>query len=156
MQIGVVSDTHRYKKFMNKVVEALCNTELVIHLGDNVQDVQEIKKIYTGPVISVKGNCDFNVDVPGEKLEVINGKRFFITHGHRYDVKYSLSRLKYRAMEEKADIVLFGHTHISQIFHEEGMWFINPGSPSVPRDGFNSIVIIDIDKGIISPSIKGI
>ncbi|APM40759.1 metallophosphoesterase [Clostridium kluyveri] len=156
MHIGVVSDTHRYKKFINKVVDVLYNTELIIHLGDNVQDVNEIKKIYTGSIINVSGNCDFNVDAPVERLEIISGKRFFITHGHRYDVKYSLSRLKCRALERKADIVLFGHTHISQIVYEEGIWFINPGSPSVPRDGFNSVVTIDMQKGIVSPDIKGI
>ena len=141
---------------MKKVVDVLYNTELIIHLGDNVQDANEIKRIYTGSIINVRGNCDFNVDAPSERLEVINSKRFFITHGHRYDVKYSLSRLKFRALEQKADVVLFGHTHISQIVYEEGIWFINPGSPSIPRDGFNSVVTIDIQKGVISPDIKGI
>lgn len=156
MHIGVVSDTHRYKKFISKVVDVLHSTELIIHLGDNVQDINDIKKVYTGTIINVKGNCDFNTDTPIERLEIINGKRFFITHGHVYDVKRGLYRLKYRALEEKADIVLFGHTHISQIAYEEGIWFINPGSPSVPRDGFNSVVTIDMQKGIISPDIKGI
>lgn len=77
MHIGVVSDTHRYKKFISKVVDVLHNTELIIHLGDNVQDVNDIKRIYTGSIINVKGNCDFNTDAPIERLEIINGKSFY-------------------------------------------------------------------------------
>lgn len=156
MYIGVVSDTHRYKNCMKKVVDAFYNTKLIIHLGDNVQDVNEIRRIYSGPIINVRGNCDFDVDTPDERLEIISGKRFFITHGHKYDVKYSLSKLRHKALEQKADVVLFGHTHISQIVYEEGIWFINPGSPAVPRDGFNSVVTVNICNGIVHPDINGI
>lgn len=156
MLIGVISDTHRYVWIIENAVKKLENADLVIHLGDNVQDVKEIAKYYGGPILNVKGNCDFSVDTPGERIEEIAGKRFFITHGHRYDVKSDLSRLKYKALEVDADIVLFGHTHISQIAFENGIWFINPGSPALSRDGFNSVALIDIIDGKINASIKAI
>lgn len=156
MKIGVISDTHRYTWVIEKAVRKLGNVDLIIHLGDNVQDIREIEKLYKGPIISVKGNCDFSVDIPSEKVEVIDGKRFFITHGHRYDVKYDLSRLKYKAIEEEADIVLFGHTHVSKMVYEDGIWFLNPGSPALSRDGFDSVAVINIEKGKINPSVKGI
>lgn len=156
MQIGVISDTHRYTWVIEAAIKKLENSDLIIHLGDNVQDVKEISKYYKGPIINVKGNCDFAVDVPSEKIEIVEGKKLFITHGHRYDVKYDLSRLRYRALEVQADIVLFGHTHVSKIAFEDGIWFVNPGSPAIPRDGFNSVAIILIENGKINPSIKGI
>ncbi|MHC6178623.1 metallophosphoesterase [Clostridium sp. JNZ X4-2] len=156
MQIGVISDTHRDRKFADRVKNVFSDMDMIIHLGDNVQDVLKIEKFYTGPIINVRGNCDFSVGVPSEKIETIGGKRFFITHGHRYDVKYDLSRLKYKAVEENADIVLFGHTHLSKIIYENGIWFVNPGSPSVPRDGFNSVAIISLEDGSINPEIKGV
>ncbi len=156
MIIGVISDTHRYIWVIENAMKKLEGVDILIHLGDNVQDIKEIRKYYNGEIINVKGNCDFAVDVPSEKVEVIAGKKVFITHGHRYDVKYDLSRIRYKALEVGADIVLFGHTHVSQIAYEDGIWFVNPGSPAVPRDGFSSVAIIKVENGKVNPSIKGI
>lgn len=154
--IGVISDTHRYNWVIENAVNKLEGIELLVHLGDNVQDIKEIQKYYKGKIINVKGNCDFSVDIPSEKIEIIENKKFFITHGNRYDVKYDISRLRYRALEVGAEVVLYGHTHISKISFEDGIWFINPGSPAVPRDGFFSVATINIDNNIINASIKAV
>lgn len=156
MLIGVVSDTHRHVWIVDKVMEVLGNIDVLIHLGDNIQDIREFKKIYKGEILNVKGNCDYSNSVPSDMIKDIAGFRFLITHGHNYDVKYSLSRLKDKAFEEKANVVLYGHTHISQIIYEGGVWFINPGSPVLPRDGINSIGLIEIKNGNINSSIKAI
>ncbi|MBC2582727.1 metallophosphoesterase [Clostridium sp. DJ247] len=156
MLIGVISDTHRYTWIIKDIIENLKSCDMIIHLGDNVQDVDEILKYYKGPIVNVKGNCDFAVDVPSERTENIEGKKFLITHGHIFDVKYDLSRLRYRALEIEADIVLFGHTHVSKISFEDGIWFVNPGSPILSRDGFNSVATIEIVDGKVNPSIKGV
>lgn len=153
MLIGVISDTHRYNWVIENAVKKLGNPDILIHLGDNVQDIFEIKKYFKGRIINVKGNCDFSVEVPSEKIEIIENKKFFITHGHRYDVKYDISRLRYRALEAEADVVVYGHSHISQILFVDGIWFINPGSPAVPRDGCSSVATISIIDGTINPSI---
>jgi hypothetical protein len=156
VKIAAVSDTHRYKPSITKVINRIQDMDIVIHLGDNVEDAAEISKFYNGRIINVKGNCDFGIETPSEKIEIIGEKRFFITHGHRYDVKYGISRLKYKALELNADVVLFGHTHVSEITFENGVWFVNPGSPSLSRDGFNSIAVINIDNNKVSPSIINI
>lgn len=156
MIIGVISDTHRHTWVIENAIKKLEGSDIIIHLGDNVQDVKEISKYYKGPIINVKGNCDFAVDTPSERVEIIAGKKFFITHGHRYDVKYDLSRLRYKALEIEADVVLFGHSHVSKIAYEDGIWFVNPGSPALSRDGFNSVASIKIEKDKINPSIKGV
>lgn len=156
MLIGVVSDTHRHTWILDRVMEKFTDIDLLIHLGDNIQDVKEFDKFYKGKIINVKGNCDYSNTVPSETIEEIEGHKFFITHGHNYDVKNGLSRLKYKAMEVDAKVVLFGHTHISQIIYEEGIWFVNPGSPVLARDGFNSIALIQVDGDKINASIKAI
>lgn len=156
MKIGVISDTHRYTSIISKAIEVFDKPDLIIHLGDNVQDICSIEKFYKGRIINVRGNCDFSTDVPEERIEDIAGKRFFITHGHRYDVKYDILRIKYRAMELNADVVLFGHSHVSMIDYDEGIWFINPGSPSYPRDGSRSVAVIKIENERINASIKEI
>ncbi|PRR79081.1 hypothetical protein CLLI_11220 [Clostridium liquoris] len=156
MLIGVVSDTHRHTWIIERVMEKLQNIDLLIHLGDNTQDIKEFHRFYSGRIINVKGNCDYSSTIPSDIIEEIQGQKFFITHGHHYDVKHSLSRLKYKAIEEQANVVLFGHTHVSQIVYEDGIWFINPGSPVLSRDGFNSVALIEIKDGKVNASIKAI
>lgn len=154
MLIGVVSDTHRDETALKKVVEEIKNLDVVIHLGDNVADAEEIKDLINNKIVYVKGNCDIMANEPTELIEEFHGVRILITHGHKYNVKNTLTELKYRAQQLEADIALFGHTHISEISFEDGIWLINPGSAALPRDGHRSIAIICIEDGEISPSIK--
>jgi putative phosphoesterase len=151
--IGVISDTHRYKWVIEDAVKKMGEVDMIIHLGDNIQDVEEISKYFKGKIINVKGNCDFSKSVPAEIIEIIEGKKFLITHGHRYDVKNSMTRLKFKALEVSADVVLFGHSHVSGIAYEDGIWFVNPGSPAVPRDGFFSVALIKLEDGEVKASI---
>jgi uncharacterized protein len=153
LKIGVISDTHRYIRVIGKIMNLFRDVDLIIHLGDNVQDVHAIEKLYKGRIINVRGNCDFAVNTPSERIETIENKKFFITHGHKYDVKYNISRLKTRAEELNADVVLFGHTHISGITYEDGTWYINPGSPVLSRNGSNSVALINIENDGINASI---
>lgn len=144
MKIAVISDTHKHRYSLNQVTKLIQDTDMAIHLGDNVEDLQVIKDNYKGKIIGVRGNCDFTSFTPAERFEEVEGKKILITHGHKYDVKYSLLKLKYRAKELGADIVLFGHTHICAEIYEEGIWFINPGSAALPKDSCKSIAVIEI------------
>jgi len=149
MRIGVISDTHRNASCIEALEGKIKALDMIIHLGDNVDDISLIRKYYNGRIINVKGNCDFSANTPYDRVEDISGKKIFLTHGHRYNVKEGLHRLRDKALETEADIVLYGHTHIGQIDFEDGIWYINPGSASEPRDGARSFVIIDIvGKGI--------
>ncbi|WP_010234483.1 YfcE family phosphodiesterase [Clostridium arbusti] len=154
MIIGILSDTHRINGYIKKACEYVKDCNLLIHLGDNIEDVEEIKKYYKGKIIKVSGNCDYTDKVPKERIEIIENKKLFITHGHEYNVKNSLVNLKYKALEIGADIVLFGHTHVAKIVEDEGILFINPGSVSMPRNGQNSIAFIEIIDGNIHANIK--
>jgi putative phosphoesterase len=153
MVIGVISDTHGHPLWIEKAVEKLKDSDVLIHLGDYVNDLKYIKKEYKGEIISVKGNCDFDSDKPVEILEEIEGKIIFITHGHRYNCKTSLTALKFRALELGADIVLFGHTHLPEASFDEGVLFVNPGSASSGKSGFNSVAKLEIIDGKIIPNI---
>jgi putative phosphoesterase len=154
MKIAILSDTHRHYSAINDAIKLLDDIDVLIHLGDNTDDVQAIERSFKGKIYSVKGNCDFSSSIPNERIEVIGGKKFFITHGHRYDVKYDLLSLIYRAQELEADVALFGHTHQAYISYEQGVWIVNPGSVSLPRDNVKSIAVIEITEEEINPYIK--
>lgn len=153
MRIGVVSDTHSKKSSIEQLGGKIGGLDMLIHLGDNVEDISIIKEYYKGEIINVKGNCDILRSTPTDRIENICGKKVFITHGHNYDVKDNLSKLRCKALEIGANIVLYGHTHIGQIDFEEGVWYINPGSASLPRDVERSFAIINIQEESIEPSL---
>lgn len=156
MRIAVISDTHRHSYELNQVLRLIQDTDMLIHLGDNVEDVEVIQNGYKGKIINVRGNCDFISLVSSERLEEIEGMRILITHGHKYNVKSDLLRLKYRAKEVEANIVLFGHTHEAMELYEEGIWFVNPGSLALPRGKYKSFAIIEIHDNNLKVSIKDI
>ena len=153
MHIGVISDTHMVISSIERLEKEIKGVDVLIHLGDNVADVATIEKHYKGKIINVKGNCDFSESVPNDRLIEIGEKKIFLTHGHNYGVKENLSGLRYKALETGADIVLYGHTHVAKIDFEDGIWYINPGSASLPRDGDRSYVIITINQGNIEPKV---
>lgn len=152
MKILVISDTHGDTDGAETVIRRNPDVDLVIHLGDYFRDAQKLAASF--PEIKfeyIYGNSDFMIgDIPAEKCLEIENKRIFITHGHRYSVKWDYSRLQAKAVEEKADILLFGHTHKPCIIEENGYRLVNPGSTSDPRDDSDeSYAIIDINGGEI-------
>ncbi|WP_139905491.1 metallophosphoesterase family protein [Clostridium thermarum] len=151
MLIAVVSDTHRDTYSINNVLKKIEKADILIHLGDNVKDAKDLAAKFKGRTIYVKGNCDFVPSVESEIIEEIEGKRFLITHGHNYGVKQTLGPLKQTAKSEKVHVALYGHTHVSSVLYEEGIWYVNPGSAWEGRDGAESIAMIEIKEGKINP-----
>ena len=88
--------------------------------------------------IAVRGNCDFRClfcDGEAQKTEEIflEGRKIIATHGDLYQVKYGLENIKSLAQSRKADIVLFGHTHLAYEEYAGGenpFYLFNPGSAS--------------------------
>jgi putative phosphoesterase len=99
-------------------------------------------------MICVLGNNDwYNRQYPLEIITTLNGKKFFICHGHKYNVKYGTELVKKKGISEKADVILYGHTHRRFIEEKDGLLIMNPGSTA-------SYGIINIDeKGTITADI---
>ena len=138
-RILVLSDSHGYP--LNNLLmkaESLGRIDAVFHLGDGYRDMDGFLTEF--PLLfRVGGNCDF---FGGEREELVPlfGKRFFLTHGHAYHVKSTLSLLKSRACEAEADCVLFGHTHAPHNEYDAGRLYLNPGAAC---DGRFSILRVE-------------
>ncbi|MGG5462933.1 metallophosphoesterase [Clostridium sp. B9] len=145
MRVAIVSDTHGVTNVIEYIKTLLHDSDVLIHLGDSINDVKILSKDFEGKVYAVVGNCDYEKNGEVEQVIEIEGKKFLITHGHKYAVKYGLDRIFYRGMELGVDGVIFGHTHRKIAIQEGGLWIINPGSPSIPKDGEASIAFMDID-----------
>ena len=131
MKILVLSDSHSALQFMFQAVDAIL-PDAIIHLGDYFDDGETLHEEYPEiPFYQVPGNCDcFRCDpsVPQILIEEIFGVRFYLTHGHRHDVKRTTRLLEADARDSKVDAVLYGHTHIADCRQEQGMWILNPGT----------------------------
>lgn len=129
--------------------------DLLIHLGDGEYDLDRVRTQYPLlPIGNVRGNCDrFSASLKTLRMTA-GGKRIFATHGHLYDVKYDpgLTRLRYAALEDGADVLLFGHTHSAYLDEFAGMRILNPGSCG--RISAPSFGLITIDNDILTAEIK--
>ncbi len=134
MKIIVVSDTHGHNEAFLEAALSIEKPDLLIHLGDYVRDAQEIANLLDIEFLTVKGNGDYAArNFNEDELVEINGKKLFLTHGHRHYVSYDRDTLLKKGMELGADIILYGHTHIPLIEKEGNVLIMNPGSPSLPR-----------------------
>lgn len=155
MEILIISDSHGKTSKFEKILKRHEKIEFIIHLGDLAADTARIAELRPSAVIeAVYGNCDNLRTYPSEKLLQYVGKRILITHGHSYGVKSGLINLISAGEKENADIILYGHTHISKIEMLNGMWVINPGSISMPKD-FNkgTYGIMELSKDSINARI---
>ncbi len=129
MQILILSDSHLRNENVFSILNHHPNIKTIIHCGDVGKEIQ-FDPSYQ--VYLVKGNNDF-LDYPLEIETKIDQKRFFITHGHLYQVDFNYEQLEKKAKENQIDVVCFGHTHDPICYQKENILFINPGSVSFPR-----------------------
>lgn len=153
MIIAAVGDTHGETSLLIRVLREMVKPKMILFTGDHYRDGIKIGETLGIPVKAVAGNCDSKQSGPGEELLKIEGHRVLLVHGHQYKVKTSMLPLKLRAAELKAELVCFGHTHQGACELVDGIWFINPGSPTHPRFGGPSLVVIDIDAQQITPTL---
>ena len=133
MKIVVISDTHgdAYKTF--EVLDKETPYDMVIHCGDICGEYDRLRAKVNCTLHVVAGNMDYDPDMDRIKIIDIGNYKAVLTHGHRYQVHGDLSSLFYLAVENHADFVFFGHTHVPMIKEEGPVTFINPGSLSYPR-----------------------
>ncbi|MCM3116717.1 metallophosphoesterase [Neobacillus sp. MER 74] len=151
-KVLIVSDSHGLTKELRVIRERhLDEVDLMIHCGDS--ELSSDDAAISG-YLTVMGNCDFGGGYPLEKTSEVAGRKFFITHGHRYSVKTSLMNLKYKAQEVNANIACFGHSHVLGAEVIDGILYLNPGSIRLPRERFEkTYIILDLENEKIKMSV---
>jgi putative phosphoesterase len=150
MKILVLSDSHGNLNNLRKATEQYGrNADVLIHCGDGTRgDAQWLQdNCKHCMVVCVKGNCDFGSMLKTEEILSVDGLRILITHGDKYNVKYTLANLSYRAEENNCNLVFFGHTHVATDTLMGNVRLINPGAASYY--GAGCAVVETDDKGNI-------
>lgn len=143
MRAIVLSDSHSDSASINMILTFQRKADTVIFLGDGENDFfsqENSALLINKKVIAVKGNCDFGSSLPEEQIFSFGTKKVMALHGHTRLVKHGLSNLIEAAEKEKADIVLYGHTHSEAVEYINGIYYMCPGRV---RDGSYGIVDID-------------
>ena len=144
MKVVVFSDAHGNKEAIKRLLEFNPDADYVISLGDS-----ELKHSFLLDldIVAIKGNYPRDGGFVFESILELEGKRLFLTHGHKYGVSTDMRKLLAKGMETEVDLVLYGHTHIPRFDNVAGVFYINPGSIVSPRsEHAPSYLILNIER----------
>ena len=145
MRILVFSVSHGDVSVCSSVIKKIQGTDMIIHAGDHSSDAESLKRMFPDLEVKyVRGNCDYTA-APNDLLFETSGKKFFLSHGHKYNVKYDYGYklFKEHALSENADIAVFGHTRNPYCNNDGNIVLLNPGSIKYGR----TFGIIEIEEG---------
>ena len=174
MRFLVASDLHGDSYWTERVLEAFRNekADKLVLLGDilyhgprnDLPKHYEPKKVIAllnemAPLIlAVRGNCDTEVDqmvlkfpILADYIYLVSGETtFFATHGHNFGPE------KLPAVMPEGSVLLAGHTHVvcdREITDSSSgltIRYMNPGSPSIPKeDSIPSYILIEDGNAVI-------
>ena len=153
MKYMIASDLHGSAEYVGQLMQAFEREkpDMLLLLGDLLYhgprndlpddyDTKQVMAMLNGMaenIIAVRGNCDGEVDqmvlqfplmAPYSWVITDSGLRLFLTHGHLYDPIDPPQHLR------TGTVMLSGHTHVpASSCAENGVWFLNPGSVSIPK-----------------------
>jgi putative phosphoesterase len=132
----------------------------IILLGDNYyngarndppeeyapKEVVKLLNSYAKDLISIKGNCESEVDQMVSSFPIVEmasmfvfNKEIVMTHGHHFNFD--------NLPLDPGDIFLQGHTHIGVLEKKDNLILANPGSVSLPKDNRHSYMVLN-EEGI--------
>ena len=149
MRILITSDSHRNTLALKRAAESAKPFDAFIFLGDGEDDYNAVTMSLAGiDTYAVRGNNDYDSRLVRTATVEIGGRRFLLTHGHRYGIKRGFEDLADAADQNNCTVALFGHTHRRHFSQMNGVYLFNPGSVALPRDGQPpSYGIITIENG---------
>ena len=86
-------------------------------------------------ILAVRGNCDAEIDQMVLSFPItadlawmpVGERQLLITHGHLFDGENPPPHVP-------GDILLFGHIHVQRHEEKNGLFLLNPGSVSIPKE----------------------
>ncbi len=163
MKVMFISDIHGSLKYLNKAIQKFEEekADKLVLLGDllegsnnlpdyfyNPLEVVELLNQYKERIIAIRGNCDREADQSKFEFPCMatfteikyNDRRIFATHGHQYN-RDNMPKLS------DGDIFIHGHLHIPIAEKFGGIYYLNPGSISLPRQNSkNSYGVLEGDR----------
>ena len=151
MKLMIASDLHGSAYYTQALLRRLSEEapEKLVLLGDNLfhgprndlpreydtkKTAAMLNALEKAP-LCIRGNCDGEVDQMVLDFPVLadfaavfaDGYTLYLTHGHHRD----------EAAKTLApgNILLYGHTHVPDFTEIDSVYYVNPGSVSIPKEG---------------------
>ena len=152
MKVVVFSDAHGRKIIVERILSFNPDADYVISLGDSELPLDFLMDLN---IIAIKGNYPRDAGFAYESSLEIEGKKLFLTHGHKFGVHKTLLKLIKHTLILGSNIVLYGHTHIARVDKVNDMLVINPGSIKSSRSEKSpSYVILEITEDSVDYTFK--
>ncbi len=94
-------------------------------------------------ITAVRGNCDAPVDqwvlkfpiMSEYRLLTLGQRKVFVTHGDKWSAEAPPSL-------PQGSLLACGHVHLAALEQRHGYYYLNPGSPALPHDGFRGYLTV--------------
>jgi putative phosphoesterase len=154
-RIAVISDTHLprgERRLSAACLRELERADLILHGGDVVAEstLRELEALV--PVEAVHGNMDersLKEHLPERHVVALEGARIGMVHipgpgpGREQRLASSFPG---------CDAVVYGHTHVPEVARHDGVWLLNPGSPTERRRApTRAMIVMEVDDRRIAP-----
>ncbi len=161
MKYIIANDIHGSLYYTKVLCEAITahQADQIILLGDllyhgprndlprdyNPKEVIGLLNHWKDKIIAIRGNCDSEVDQMVLAFDCMSDYiiiqqqdyKIFLTHGHIYNPE-NMPKL------HTGDIFLFGHIHIPVMKQQDGVYILNAGSISLPKqDSHHAYAILE-------------
>jgi hypothetical protein len=150
MRIGIISDTHKNRDLHAMALDELLShgASKIYHLGDNYSD-GELEIEYGVDLIRVPG-----IYCPEYTDEIVEKAAFDTIQGVGVVMAHVLNDISEKDIMCN-DIILYGHTHKTELKVENGKLYLNPGHMKSDKDKgrLPSYGLLSIDCGKIEAAI---
>lgn len=165
MKLMFASDIHGSAYWAKKVLERFEEeqADYLVLLGDllyhgprnplpqdyNPQVFIKLLNSIKHQIIAIRGNCDSEVDQMVLEFPItadynvipLKNRKLMASHGHLYNDQQIPSSLI------EGDIFIFGHIHVPILKQQDGVYILNPGSTTLPKENHpNSYGILNHDQ----------
>ena len=161
-RVVAIGDTHlpRFgRQLPAPLTDALASAHLILHAGDHTDPfVLDILEAFA-PTDAVAGNND-----PPElvsrlgftRLVTVEEVRIGLTHGHLGPGRSTPERARraFAQADPAVNAIVFGHSHQPMIEQLDGLWLLNPGSPTDRRrQATFSFLVLEISGANLHPEL---
>ena len=169
MRIGLISDTHlpgMEKEPPYQVARAFEGVDLILHAGDIYipSCLDWLEQFAPVQAVEHHGSANFKGDsrVSEQRTVEVEGYTIGMVHdfmlpGVQKEIRpgvieadfppgESLPQAVQKAFGAPVNIVVFGHSHVAIVEDHQGVLFVNPGSPVLPRQirRLGSVAVLEL------------
>ncbi|MFO7797819.1 MAG: metallophosphoesterase family protein [Promethearchaeati archaeon] len=146
LKVLIIGDTHILSPhdLPSKIVEEVKHSDWLIHAGDYISErvLNLLLNLKGNRFIGVFGNADplsIRKKLPIKTIFELNGVIFGLTHPSYGGPEESiLNKILKDFVNDKIDVLIFGHIHNPKIEKKEGILILNPGKGYFEKSFFGA------------------